>query len=183
MWWVFVMGKLAFTHHGRSSVLPPGDLLEPHIERTDNHWYWLGEFIEDAFDRCAYFDWAAPYEKSTRWMVPRLLWQLAHSDVNVMKLVLENKCGLFTCINPQHLAQRNLVVPNPARIVLPEQVEAQPVVYIGNVLRTHIRCDGFERTMCGRVKMCTVLDKTAPITCDACIAAWIKAGHLYTEVK
>src|SRR5512142_2495343 len=130
------MGRLAMVHRGTTRVKPPPELLEPYIERTDNHWYWLDEFVDDGLDRCAVFVWAAPAEKQGQFMVPRLLWQYAHAE-ETARVLLENVCGLFTCINPAHWRKRQGAVRIPARIVLPEHVEATPVV--ASHLTVHIR--------------------------------------------
>ena len=186
------MGKLAFTHRGRSMLLPPAELLEPHIERTDNHWYWCGEFVEDPFDRCAYFDWAPPFEVNTRWMVPRLLWQYANPAVSPRRAMLENTCGLFTCINPAHWRQRRGAIRIPARIVLPDSVDAVPVsmnnvtvdpYWQAELLVVHVRRIDSINTMCGAGPKHHGMAKTTVITCDDCIGAWVRANQPFTEVK
>jgi hypothetical protein len=177
------MGKLAFTHRGRAVILPTVDLLEPLIERTPTHWYWNGEFVEDPFDRCAYFDWAPPFEMNTRWMVPRLLWQLANPTLVAKRVLLENTCGLFTCINPAHWSRRRGAIRIPARIVLPDSVEATPVVHSMEILLVHIRRNDAETTVCGRGSMFKGLVKTTVVTCDACIRTWVYSNQPFTESK
>lgn len=176
------MGRLAMTHRGRASVKPTMDLLEPYIERTDNHWYWLGEFYDDGLDRCAEFDWSPPAERSTKWMVPRLLWQLTNVN-DAPRLMLENTCGLYTCINPAHWKPRNAVVKTPARIVLTGDVEAMPVMHPAATVLVHIRRNDSVNTVCGRHMEMYSLPKTSAVTCDECIAGWVRTGNLYTESK
>lgn len=175
------MGRLALAHRGRAHVLPPIELLEPYIERTNNHWYWLGEFHDNNEDRSAEFRWAAPFESSTLWMVPRLLWQHTHADYG--RLLLENVCGLFTCINPAHWRKRQGTFRIPARIVLPDTVEATPVMHPLAVLTVHIRRLDSLSTVCGRGRDQHALAKTTVITCDECISAWVRTSQPFTEVK
>jgi hypothetical protein len=174
------MGRLAFPHKGRANVLPPPELLEPYIERTEYHWYWLGEFCDNHFDRCAEFRWAPPAEHHTLFMVPRLLWQLAHPGESPR--LLENTCGLFTCINPGHWRRRGAGVVIPARIVLPGHVDATPVVSPSSAIHVHIRFSDTEHTVCGHGPKYAGLDKTAVITCEECISSWVRTGRPYTEV-
>lgn len=173
------MGRLALPHRGVTKVKPPIELLEPFIERTTNHWYWLDEFFDDGFDRSAVFVWAAPAENKGQFMVPRLLWQYAHPD-DVGRALLENTCGLFTCINPAHWRKRQGGVRIPARIVLPEHVEAMPM--IAQQLTVHIRRLDVPHTICGDGASLQGASKKTVITCDDCIAAWVRKGEPYTEV-
>lgn len=175
------MGKLALTHRGRSKVLPSVGLLDPFIERTENHWYWLAEFFDDGLDRSAEFVWAPPAEKTTQYMVPRLLWQLTHPDVDMHRTMLENTCGLFTCINPAHWQKRRGGPKIPARIVLPDSVEAMPVLYPSALLTVHIRRHDSINTVCGHGPRHRGLAKATVITCDDCIATWIRLDQPYKE--
>lgn len=175
------MGRLALTHQGRTRILPPVELLEPYIERTDHHWYWLGEFYDDKLDRSAEFRWAPPAEKTAVFMVPRLLWQLAHPDTPAR--LIENTCGLFTCINPSHWRKRGPGVVIPARIVLPEHVLAMPMVSQSNNLVVHIRRLDTPHVVCGASgKHMDGGGKKTVVTCDDCISAWVRTGQPYTEV-
>lgn len=177
-----VMGRLALPHHGYTKVLPPRDLLEPFIERTEGHWYWLGEFYENALDRSAEFVWAAPAEYAGHYMVPRLLWQLAQGDALPKRVMLENTCGLFTCINPGHWRDRRNLVVMPARIVLSESVQAMPVMHPGLHLTVHIRRHNTEATVCGSGYAARGMDKKTVITCDDCISTWVRTKQPFTEV-
>lgn len=176
------MGKLALVHAGRATVLPPRELVEPYIERTPNHWYWLGEFYEDALDRSAEFRWAAPAEKTTRFMVPRLLWQYEHAESLGKRVLLENVCGLFTCINPAHWRTRQGTSPNPARILLSEDGKAWPAVQGQDLVTVHIQLPHEQDVLCDGRPLYRNLPKTTVVTCDECIGAWLHLGLPYTEV-
>lgn len=179
------MGRLALTHRGRSSVLPPAELLEPFIERTSNHWYWLAEFYDDNLDRSAEFKWAAHAEGPGFFMVPRLLWQYLYPEEIPRRLLLENTCGLFTCINPAHWSKRRGAIRIPARIVLPESVEVTPVMYESATLTVHIRWNDANTTVCGNGlrRAFQNMSKGKVVTCDDCIRGWVSLNHPFTEVK
>lgn len=183
---VFVMGRLALLHDGKACTKPPRDFLEPFIERTENHWYWLGDFMERDLERGAVFSWAAPNERKTRYAVPRLLWQLEHPEDVEKRLLLENTCGLFTCINPAHWRKRRGSFKIPARIVLPESVEAWPVIHHPDMIHSldvHIRFVDALAALCGRGVQYRGMAKTTVVTCDDCISAWVRLDRPYTEVK
>lgn len=179
------MGRLALTHRGRAVVSPPAELLEPLIERTPNHWFWLGDFLDDNVDRSAKFRWAAPAEEATTYMVPRLLWHYANPTEPMQRILLENTCGLFTCINPAHWSKRRGAVRIPARIVLPESVEAIPVMQESATLTVHIRWNDAIATVCGHGlrRAYQNMTKAKVITCDDCISAWVRTNQPFTEVK
>ena len=174
------MGRLALAHRGRAVVLPPMELLEPYIDRDKHHWYWLGEFYDDHLDRSAEFRWTAPAEPQTLYMVPRLLWQLTHPE-HQGRLLLENTCGLYTCINPAHWRKRQGGFRIPARIVLPGHVEAVPMTSQQEVV-VHIRRLDVPHTVCGEGVRSHGADKKTVITCDDCISIWVRKGEPYTEV-
>jgi hypothetical protein len=176
------MGKLALLHRGRSVVLPPLALLEPFIERNPHHWYWTDEFFDDGLDRSASFMWAPPAERAARFMVPRLLWQLAHPEAAGRRLLLENVCGLYTCINPSHWVERGRAHDLPARIVLPEGSEARPVLHPGHLL-VHIARYREDTVTCGSLRDFEGQPLRTPVTCYACIAVWVAQKQLYEEVK
>lgn len=185
------MGKLAFIHRGRAVILPPAELLEPFIERTDNHWYWLGEFYDDGLERSAEFRWAPPAEHSTRFMVPRLLWQYLHPVRSTKRLMLENVCGLFTCINPGHWTERGVAQDVPTELRLLETSRAWPACFAVTALvptvgaLVHILRDDAENAVCGaggvrhNVKRVSMTEK---VTCYACIAVWVAQKLPYEVV-
>jgi hypothetical protein len=184
---MFVMGRLALIHRGTARTLPPADLLEPLIERTSMHWYWLGDFVDDGMDRSAVFRWAAPDENAGQYMVPRLLWQMANPHENPKRVLLENMCGLFTCVNPAHWQRRRGAFKIPARIVLPDTVEALPVVHHRWAVVVHILRNDAASIVCGhhvgRSSAYQHLARTATITCEECISSWARLGQPYMEVK
>lgn len=177
------MGRLALSHRGRAVVLPPLALLEPFVDRTPNHWYWLDEFYDDGLDRSAIFLWTPPAEVRVKFMVPRLLWQLTN-PTQLHRVLLENTCGLFTCINPAHWRDRKAAVQIPARIVLPDTVDAIPVVRPNTRVNVHIVRGAHATTLCGILDVkCLKPDKKTPITCDECITIWVRLAQPFTEVK
>ena len=179
------MGRLALLHRGRvyDGRLPPAETLEPFIERTPHHHYWLAEFYDDGLDRSAEFKWGAPDEPTVVFMVPRLLWQLAHPTETAKRLLLENACGLFTCVNPAHWRRRQAALQIPARIVVPDTVDALPVAHTQDQLLVHVRRMDAIVTVCGRGTGFVALKRDAPVTCDECIGSWVRTGQPYEEVK
>lgn len=175
------MGKLALPHRGRAVVLPPAELLEPFIERTDNHHFWLGEFYDDGLDRSAVFRWAPLAETATSFMVPRLLWHRANPDAPTSRVLLENTCGLFTCINPAHWARRGAVPP--ARRIRLGDGAARPVIAATSALIVHAMWDDAAHALCGAGPRTRSFDKTVPVTCTRCITTWVAAGHAYEDVE
>lgn len=180
------MGRLALSHRGRvlDGQLPPMEVLEPFIERTPNHWYWLDEFFDDGLDRSAELRWGPLGESKATFMIPRLLWQLACAGPVPKQLMLENTCGLFTCINPAHWRDRRVALRMPSRIVLPDSVENMPIAHINALVTVHIRQHDSTHALCGlQGGHCNELPKKAPVTCDDCIVTWVRAKRPYEEVK
>lgn len=176
-------GKLALRHRGRAVVRPPPDAYAPLIDRGPDpagHWYWLGEFYDNGLDRSAVFPWAPPAERPTLFMVPQLLWQQANPTA-VSRTLLENTCGLYTCINPAHWAARGVASLPTVAVTLPEDVGARPArsTALGTVV--HILYDQQESALCGRRLRALHLAQTTPITCPHCILRWVQAGLPFTE--
>jgi len=67
-------------------------LVEP--ADTGGHWYWLGDVVVDELMPVPVFK----RDKST-WVVVRLL--LPSTGTRARRV---NKCGLHTCVNPDHWA-------------------------------------------------------------------------------
>ena len=181
---VCLMGRLALAHRSATHDrrLPPLVLLVPLIERTENHWYWLGEFYDDGLDRSAQFRWVPENESPALFMVPRLLWQLANASKK--KVRLENVCGLFTCINPEHWRDRHAASKIPARIMVPDTVDNVLVAHPNSVTTVHIRrSDSMNTLCCLRGTSCRVLDKASIVTCHRCIDVWVRGERPFTEVK
>ena len=178
------MGRLALPHQGRidGDFLPGLDVLEPFIERTPNHWYWLDDFATEGFDRSAKIRWAPPGHNKVTFMVPRLLWQHANPDANHFRLLLENTCGLYTCINPEHWRPRHPTFRIPARIVLPDTVDAMPTAHPHATVTVHIKHDDALVAVCGHATVLFPLKKSAPITCEECISHWVRKNLPFTEV-
>ncbi len=181
------MGRPALPHRATvcTGQFPPMELLEPLIERTENHWYWLGEFEEDWEDRGAMFPWKPPTEKAGVYSVPKLLWMYANPALFGKRFVIENTCGLFTCINPSHW-KRRMGAELPAAIVLPEDGDYAPVKSsIGRMYNhVHVANKDARSTTCGKrsgFKTRTHVPSNTPITCRECIEHWVRLGRPYTE--
>lgn len=180
-----------FPHMGRASILPPRELIDPLVEVTPHHWYWLGEFYDDNLDRAAVFPWAPPAEAVTRFMVARLLWCWANDGVGIKRLLLENTCGLATCINPAHWRYIRSVVSG--NLSLPPEADAYLVRYgamhdnmksSGSTLRSvHIVRHDNAYTVCGvsTKSLCSTDDPL--ITCKTCVIEWRRSGATLVEVK
>ncbi len=181
------MHRPAFPHRAVicTGQYPPMELLEPLIERTDNHWYWLGEFVEDWDERGAMFPWQPPSERAGLYSVPKLLWMYTHPAFQGQRFTIENMCGLFTCINPAHWRRRG-GIELPASIVLPEDGEYVPVKSLTGKLydRVHIALVDARTTACAKrtvFKNRIHVPANTPITCTGCIEHWVKRGKPYTE--
>jgi hypothetical protein len=175
------MGIRLPPHMGRVAVLPPRELIEPHVERTDNHWYWLLEFHDDGLDRTAIFPWNPPAEASIRFVVARLLWCWDNDGVGIKRLLLENTCGLATCINPSHWRYVNN--PIETKYTLPLDVEARLVKYNRYQGTVHIAHNDTSYAVCGVAIRALVHTQNEVITCKTCVAEWKAAGRPLLEVK
>lgn len=180
------MGRPLPTHpnHRLGTSVPSQELLEPFIERTPNHWYWLDEFLDDHVDRTAVFRWSREDHNATTWIVARLLWCAAHPDENPVRLSLMNLCGLFTCINPEHWEhvnrKRNFTLPTDSDAFLCSRPQTRPSLHVEDV---HIAPPETSYTMCGSV----VSDHRHPsgtvITCKTCLREWQGFGRPLVEIK
>ncbi len=66
-------------------------LVEP--ADTGGHWYWLGDFASDGFDRIPVIKRNGRSWLAIRTLVPA-----------VGRVRRVNRCGLRTCVNPDHWA-------------------------------------------------------------------------------
>lgn len=175
------MGVRLMTHRGRSMVTPPRELVEPHVERTPNHWYWLLEFFDDGLDRAAVFPWSPPAETQVQFIVARLLWCWENDGLHIKNLKLENTCGLATCINPGHWRYMN----NPIAITytLPPGLGARLVKYAKYQGTVHIAHDDTSYTVCGVSARTLTSTADTIITCKTCVAEWRSLGRPLVEVK
>lgn len=175
------MGKLALPHRGQHRTLPPAALLEPFVERTKHHWFWLDDFYDDNLDRSPVFRWGGSSGHSGTFMVSRLMWQYAHQACAGQRLVLENACGLFTCINPSHWAERGVAFTVPTVIRLLGD-EASPVIFNSETL-VHIQWKGSGLTVCGSQQGYGSHVLEMPVTCYACIAVWVAQKRPHMVIK
>jgi len=175
------MGIRLMGHRGRALVTPPRDLVEPHVERTPNHWYWLLEFYDDGLDRVAVFPWSPPGEYQTQYVVARLLWCWANDGLQIKVLKLENTCGLATCINPDHWRYIN----NPIAILytLPPGTGARLVKYTKYQGTVHITREDTTYAVCGVSTKALTSTSDVVISCKQCVAEWKALGRPLLEVK
>lgn len=161
---------------------PPDHLIDPLVEKTDNHWYWLGEFRDDGLDRYATINWAPPSESTGSYVIVRLLWARQHQGEVPPRLVLGNACGLFTCINPSHWVE--IVSNRKKKIALPKGCGARPcVLRHGNGKTVHIARDEDEFTICGLTKFARSLPISSVINCKDCIASWRSTNSPLIEAE
>jgi hypothetical protein len=178
------MGALLPSHVGRAVVVPPRELIDPHVEITPNHWFWLLEFHETETGPTAVFPWTAPAENSTRYVVARLLWCWDNDGFGIKRLRLENTCGLATCINPRHwryvkdLASRKfmLVAGSDARLFSYAHAAEEGSKSI------HIVPHEAYYTMCGASLRRLVTSREKIITCEDCLSEWRAYGRPLEEV-
>jgi len=182
------MSVRLFHHKGRTSVLPPRELVDVQVEVTPNHWYWLGEFFDDGLDRAAVIAWAPPAENTQTFIVARLLWCWENDGLGIKRLQLENTCGLATCINPTHWRYIRAVVPGV--VMLPEDADAHLVQYskldiYGNHKydSVHIVRNDSTYAVCGVATKNLSSTNSKTVSCKACVAEWRSSGAMLVEVK
>lgn len=174
-------------HRGSAKVLPPRALLEPHVERTSNHWFWLLEFYDDGLDRTAVFSWAPPAEATGVYVVARLLWCWENDGVGIKRLQLENTCGLATCINPAHWRYQRAIVAKP--MMLPAGADAHLVQYLKvdsfgqpRTESVHIVRNDSTYAVCGVATQRLRSTAGPAITCKTCVTEWQSSGAALCEV-
>jgi len=170
------MDRLCPVHFGRTSVLPPRELIDPLVEldtTIGQHWYWLGEDDwEDPIDNSHYatFRWAAPAEHTTVWLVARLLWCWTNDGLGIRRLKLVNKCGLSRCINPEHW--RYVQPLSKRKFRLPDENGVRAMRYMKRNVSSdsvHIIPPDAGHGMCGVTTNSLVEAKGAIITCADCV--------------
>ena len=174
---------------GRVIVLPPRELVDPLVEITPNHWYWLAEFHDDGAGPTAIFPWTPPAELSSRFVVARLLWCWDNDGVGIKRLLLENTCGLATCINPRHWRYANDPADKAYTLgqVVDGGVEAKLLEYphglAGRAATVHINPTDTNYTMCGASTRRLITTRKTVITCDDCVKEWLGYGRPLVEVE
>lgn len=88
------------TQKSRYAVVPTRDELQPFIEPSDvgGHWYWTGDVMHEALQ-----PWPAFKRDGNVFIAIRLLLELKPRER------IKNKCGLRTCVNPEHWEVLNRV--------------------------------------------------------------------------
>jgi hypothetical protein len=162
-------------------VLPPRDLVDPFVEVTPNHWYWLAEFHNDGEGPTAIFPWAPPRESSTQFVVARLLWCWENDGVGIKRLILENTCGLATCINPRHWRYAN--TPTDKHYTLGAGTDARLLEYPYHPNTVHIVRSESLYAMCGVSIRKFLTARHKVITCDDCLKEWRGYGRPLEEIK
>lgn len=180
--------RLIPSHQGFSGGrLPPDELLEPLIDRSDplgGHWLWDGDFIEDDDIRVAAFSWTAPGERRGYYIVARVLWTHANGE-SLRRRRFRNRCGLTTCVNPAHFEPFMTPVEQlhvkkwtlPAACALPDGTGARLVVvrHQHSSDLVHIAREDTSFAACGTVSLrgsTTACPAGTQITCLKCLDAW-----------
>jgi len=172
-------------HFGRTVVIPPRELVDPFVEVTPNHWYWLAEFHDDGAGPIAIFPWTPPAEVSVQFVVARLLWCWDNDGVGIRRLFLENTCGLATCINPRHWRYANPPT-DKAYTLGPSDIARllqYPHMSAGRPGTVHIGIVDTNYTMCGASTRRLRTTKEAVITCEDCVKEWQGYGRPLIEIE
>lgn len=179
-------------HRGRhDNNLPPNELLEPSIDRTEplgDHWMWDGDFAEQAGVRFAVFPWRPPNGELVRYAVARVLWTRLHGKP-IEDRRFYTSCGLSTCVNPAHFTlEASPPEPKwtlPRDLVLPDGLGARVVQFTHGtqtkaITRMHIQRDDTAYVMCMRMT-----NRRSPVpqphgtqvTCEDCLKNWKQFGY------
>lgn len=163
-------------------AFPPSNVLEPLIERTNNHWYWLGDFTDNGVDRYATLSWAPPAEAAGLYVVARVLWAHARGDAAPARVALGNACGLFTCINPAHWVE--VTSNRKKKFSLPKDCGARPCALgSGHGKIVHVVRDEDAYTVCGLTRFSRMPAVSTVINCKDCIATWRSKNAPLIEVE
>lgn len=168
------MGKLAALHAKPKGQFPKRSDVEPLIERTHLHWYWLGEFTDDPFgDHAPVF---------ATFSVVRLIWHWEYGYNGLPRqLSLVNTCGVFACVNPKHWECRSLPLVDVI-VTLPPGQDAWPIRAQNSAYVVHIAHDDATHAVCG-TRSHDRIDRDANITCINCVRAWRSRGGQLLETK
>jgi hypothetical protein len=170
------MGKLALRHaHPRMPAPPRGD-VEQLVEHTANHWYWCGEFTGDPLGD------NAPVFRS--FSVVLLLWDWEHGR-DGRRLILENACGVYACVNPTHWRRRGAAVLSgsaPHSPVLPTGEDAWPAQGVPGGYAVHVVREDARSAICG-VTYHRRTDAGTIVTCRACVRAWLARGGRFDDAR
>lgn len=177
--------------------VPSFDLIEPLLERSDPHWYWLGDFFDDGEYRCAVFPWTTPVGDHVRYVVARLAWEHANPGKRLEpRRVFRNTCELLTCVNPAHFAR----MPTKAELLsipmtidesfrldgMRPQLRSRGKEIDGILINdraVHIGFDNAPTAVCGMLMGGQLLRVTGtPVTCKGCLNAWYSLGRPLVEV-
>ena len=170
-------------HRGRYKELPPRDLVDALVEINELHWYWLGDFYEDPFERYAVFRWAPHAEHPANYVVVRLLWTWNHGDLVRRigrRIMLENNCGLATCIRPSHWTCKTTM---PKRYTLePKQGERMAFSNSPLLPTVHLQHVDSAWSVCGAKTAMAIVPVGEEITCNECVKTWLARGAKLKEL-
>lgn len=180
------MGKILISHPGAHPDVgwwPPLEAFAKHVEKTDTHWYWLDEFLDDRLERTPVFRWVVEDHNVTTWAVARLLWCIEHDALHRKHLTLENTCGLYTCINPAHWM--NPIKVGDGDFTLPSDSggSMRSVQFNRRLRVVHIVPADAGYTMCGLRSPNQTHPTGDIITCAPCLKEWRGYGRPLLEVK
>lgn len=177
--------RLMPSHRGAAGKhLPPRHVLETLIEKSDYHWLWGGDFLDEDDLRYAAFLWAPPHVQAVWYVVARVLWAY-DNDASLFHRSLRNTCGLSTCVNPAHyervatLGEELDLVTLPKGLVFGDGSKAR-LVRIGTEQHVHILRDDSAYVACYRAvsqKNVVTMPEGTPITCNKCLTEWRDFGR------
>ena len=167
------MGVQQLSHQSTKFGLPPLELLEPNIDRTPTHWYWLGDFTNNLFVKLPIIRWSPSHVDPIVFSVGRLLWCWTYPDRVRPRLSLVNTCDVPACINPAHWRKQGLEASLP--LFLAETDDARAVQIKHALDKTHIAHNDSSFTLCGKTHA-RHLDVSTAITCQECVKTW-RARH------
>lgn len=173
------MGKRIIPHAKPRAPYPPRADVEALIERTENHWYWTGDFTDDPFgDNAPIYRYAPHRKNGPVFVVTRLTWYWEYGN-DLKRLTLENTCGVYTCVNPAHWLRKSSSQA-AVNLVLPVDIRAWPVQGGRNSVVAHIAHNDAVHALCGSTheRRCDVGTR---ITCNECVRAWRARGGVFIE--
>lgn len=170
---------------------PPSSELKPLIDKVSDaafgHWYWEGDVHDDRLSRTPVFRWApAGWPHRGIYVVARLLWCETNAR-EPRRLMLDNTCGVYACVNPAHWIDAR----RPRLWTLPDESDALLVrrSYPTRVPVVHVRAGDSSFAACGIDVsrshggfIASVEASRVPITCDDCLKTWLGLQRPLKEI-
>ena len=172
------------SHPYTRGFVPALEAFEPLIERTDNHWWWEGDFKKFDCDNFAVFRASIPPRGrlSGLYVVVRALWVFANPSDLADRLSLNNTCGYVACVNPAHVERE----ARPSDVTLVPDAQMHDGVRVRLLQcnqRVHIVPMDVAHAVCGwRMRTMHAVAANAPITCTECVSTWRARGYPLQEV-